>query len=195
MERYIVENINNYTYDFLASKVTKDRIEKASKYRYDVDKMRSLTVEYALNKLIKSEFPDIILPVMLTYDTFGKPSLTNNISNSEIYISLSHAGDYAVAMICDKPCGIDIESTDRNIEKIAKRFFSKEELESITCDDDYFKIWTCKESILKATGKGLAMGIDTFSINNNKCVVNNNTYLCKQIMSPDGYVISYAVLE
>ena len=68
--------------------------------------------------------------------------------------------------------GVDIECADRavgNIDLIIKKLFSEREKEYIKADKNrrFLEIWTKKESIVKATGEGLA-GIsraDTESFN------------------------------
>lgn len=192
MTEYIVENINNYEKDFLLKNVSKARVEKALKCRQEGDIMRSLLVEYALNKLIKSFFPSENTPVELEYDEHGKPSLKHAL-NGCIHISLSHSGDYVAAMISDMPCGIDIEKTDRKIQKISQRFFTADELKTISEDADYLKIWTLKECIAKAVGKGLSLGIDSYSVAGKVCTIDGVSYECHTVEAPEGYALSYVV--
>lgn len=93
----------------------------------------------------------------------GKPYFTNH---PELFFNLSHSGNYAVCIISDKDCGIDIEG-GRNIKlNVAKRFFSEREYLWITDTSDiseqkkrFFRIWTLKEAYAKLTGMGIAKEI------------------------------------
>lgn len=193
---YIIENINEYARPFLEKNVSKERLLKTEKLKHESDILRSLTVEYALNKLLKRHFINMDTPVSIDYDQYGKPFL-NNIPGIPlpIYISLSHSGDYAVAMISDVPCGIDIEKTTRDLKKISKRFFCKDEIETVKTEADLTKIWTLKESIMKADGKGLSLGMNSFSVANTICRVNDMCYECHTVDSPEGYAISYVIAK
>lgn len=183
---YCVLNINDYDKTFLEENVSENRIEKSRKYRFIEDTMRSLCAEYALNVLIKKNCPDYRTPVVIFYDENGKPFIDENIE-----ISLSHSGDFVAAMICDKTCGIDIEKDSRDLSKIAKRFFTKEEYDDTTYS--MLDIWTRKESILKATGKGLILGMDTFSVLGEMCSVQDRVYKLSTIETAEGYSLSYAI--
>ena len=99
---------------------------------------------------------------------WGKPVLKYR---PEICFSLSHSGDYAVCTIGDKPVGNDIECVKEGRLKVADRFFAKEELEWLyTAGEEeertrrMFRIWTMKESFLKAIGRGMSLSLGDFAI-------------------------------
>jgi 4'-phosphopantetheinyl transferase len=56
------------------------------------------------------------------------------------------------------------------MEKIAQRFFTREEAEHMRNSKEsdqviaFLKIWTAKESHIKYTGKGLSQNLSTFSV-------------------------------
>lgn len=97
----------------------------------------------------------------------GKPYLKNR---PDIHFNLTHSGTYAAAAFSDKEVGIDLEYKCHNIEKIAKRFFAKQEAEVITsCMDEkekqtlFLRYWTLKESVLKVTGQGMYLSMQDFA--------------------------------
>jgi len=149
---YEILNINEVNIEEISNMVSAKRLEKASKYKNESDRVRSIAVEYLLNKLILQNNPEAAVPVELSYDEHGKPHTEG------LEISLSHSGDYVAAIISDLPCGIDIErhSKRRDYEKIAKRICTEEELSHISSMKDFYSYWTLKESLLKAVGLGLA---------------------------------------
>lgn len=101
-------------------------------------------------------------PESLTFSTGmnNKPVL-NFQSKSIIDFNISHSGDYILIAIADKPVGIDIEhyNIDSGSQEIMKVVFSKKEMSFITeqahPDKTFYKLWTRKEALLKATAKGL----------------------------------------
>ena len=155
--RYI--NINEFNIDEMQKSVSAKRIERSEKYKFEVDKKRSIAVEYLLNQMIDEFHSEIKTPVELTYDQSGKPHIYSNSMEDVIQISLSHSGDYVACMISDVECGIDIEkhSKKREYEKIATRICTERELSNIHDAKDFYDIWTLKESAIKAVGLGLSM--------------------------------------
>jgi 4'-phosphopantetheinyl transferase len=86
--------------------------------------------------------------------------------------NLSHSGMRAMCAIGTPEVGCDVEQLHAmRMEKVAGRFYTKREqayLSSITDpaerEDAFFRLWTLKESVIKFTGRGMAQGLDTFSI-------------------------------
>lgn len=83
--------------------------------------------------------------------------------------NLSHSGDLAVVAIArDQRIGIDIECADpmADMERLVMRFFAASEaqgwraLASAQRTAGFFRLWTRKEAFMKATGAGLALGLD-----------------------------------
>lgn len=87
-------------------------------------------------------------------DAYNKPVLLN----MPYHISLSHAKDYAAAMISSKnPVGIDIEVMEEKIGRMAPRFLSAEELRFISEKnriEHLYACWGAKEALFKLYGKG-----------------------------------------
>ncbi|MBQ4526836.1 MAG: 4'-phosphopantetheinyl transferase superfamily protein [Clostridia bacterium] len=89
----------------------------------------------------------------------GKPY----IKNSDIHFSLSHSGTFAVCAISDSDVGADIEEITEFNPRLAKRYFNKTEYDHIFSKstpeeqrNEFFRIWTLKESYVKFTGKGIS---------------------------------------
>jgi 4'-phosphopantetheinyl transferase len=101
----------------------------------------------------------------------GKPSLID--APRDLRFSLTHARDMVAVALCDgAEIGVDVEPSNRRAEslKLAERFFAPEEaayLRSLEGDarrEAFFAIWTLKEAVVKATGLGLAGGLNGFAI-------------------------------
>lgn len=91
--------------------------------------------------------------------------------------NFSHSGDYVLCSVHIGPCarepqvGCDIEQMGRADLKIARRFFCPAEYARIAGGEDemqrsmlFYRYWVLKESFMKATREGLALGMDTFEI-------------------------------
>jgi len=95
---------------------------------------------------------------------FGKPY----IIDSALSFNVSHSDSRAlVAMTLDQEVGIDIENWRYldNLEGLVSRNFSNNEqqqwlnIAEQQRESTFFQIWTCKEAFIKATGRGLGMGV------------------------------------
>ncbi len=81
-------------------------------------------------------------------------------------VSIAHSADTIVCAVSGEGAiGIDVElpPRPRDAEKIARRFFSEEEAAWIAKDPDerFLMLWVIKEAWLKATGSGIAGGLDS----------------------------------
>ena len=88
----------------------------------------------------------------------------------ELCYNLSHSGDYVICAVSKFPVGCDIEKIKDAPLKVAKRYFCEKEvsfLEKIPEADrseEFFRLWTIKESFVKMLKTGLAMGLDSFEV-------------------------------
>ena len=102
----------------------------------------------------------------LHYGDKNKPLADN------CYVSISHSGNMVAVCKSDKPIGIDIEKIDydRDIKKIAERFYHGNELEMFRENptaETFFDIWTKKEAYSKISGEGVGEvfnGFDSLSL-------------------------------
>ncbi|HOO84666.1 MAG TPA: 4'-phosphopantetheinyl transferase superfamily protein [Prolixibacteraceae bacterium] len=89
----------------------------------------------------------------IVYAESGKPILQNHSR----HLSISHAKTMVGILLCTNPyAGIDIEPTNRNIEKVAKRFLSEQELsdiETTKLPNSQILYWCAKEAIFKAVNE------------------------------------------
>lgn len=102
----------------------------------------------------------------LHYNDKKKPLADN------CYVSISHSGNLVAVCKSDKPIGVDIEKIDydRDVKKIAERFYHGEELDVFRKNPTpniFFEIWTKKEAYSKIGGEGVGevfKGFDVFSL-------------------------------
>ena len=90
----------------------------------------------------------------------GKPYF----SNAGIHFNLSHTGNAVVAAFSGSAVGIDIESRGRcrDFVGIAHRFFDPSEADAISRshdEDQFLRLWTGKEAMLKLSGEGISGGL------------------------------------
>ncbi len=94
----------------------------------------------------------------------GKPYFYKN----PFYFSVSHSKNLFAVAFSKKPLGIDLQDhRNCNQNKIANRYFHKDELLSFKNGEDFFKIWTAKESHVKFLGTGIDKNFSKFSVFDN----------------------------
>ncbi|MEI8387869.1 MAG: 4'-phosphopantetheinyl transferase superfamily protein [Verrucomicrobiota bacterium] len=100
-----------------------------------------------------------IPPGELVWETAadGKPYF----ANVGIHFNLSHTGGTVVAAFSGSAVGIDIEPRGRcrDFAGIANRFFHPAEAAAIKDEEQFLRIWTGKEAMLKLSGEGISGGL------------------------------------
>ena len=137
-----IYNINNLIIDFKDIPFIDNKdIDYAMKYKQIIDQKQQIISRYFKNKYIKN-----------WYINENKKPLSN-----DIYFNISHSHDYVILAISNKyNIGIDIElKNDKREDRLKNFICNKEELDFIKENDDFYKIWTSKESLLKCVGTGL----------------------------------------
>jgi len=76
------------------------------------------------------------------------------------YVSISHSGDRAVAIVSERRVGVDVEQIVEKPESLLRFVLHEDELPHIhslpvSANDRLFLCWTLKEAVLKAIGTGL----------------------------------------
>jgi len=137
--------------------VTDSRKESIRAYVRDADKARCL-----VSGLLLREICGIMDDSQLVYGENGKPYL----KNSRMYFNISHSDDYVVLAISNREIGVDIEKITPFDERVAFRCFTQQELEMVHegGNEAFFRLWTAKESVMKASGLGFSLPPETFSV-------------------------------
>jgi len=149
-----------------------DERVRADRYRVEPARRRFVLAR----TLLRCELAGIVgigpSEVGFEVGSHGKPRLAKPDLQTPPHFNLSHSGELVVLAIAETEVGADVESIRPvpNAEKLAHRFFSPAErlavfsLDGGARDRAFLRIWTQKESYLKATGLGVAMplrGVET----------------------------------
>ena len=152
-------------YSKLSEKMTQARRDAADRLRFAKDRRLSVgaysLLRYALIRAgEKGTFP-------IETGECGKPYFPDR---PDICFNLSHSGDVALCALSDTDVGCDVEAQRRPPLSVAKRYFSSSEkdyLASARTDEEraerFFRVWTLKESVMKATGLGFSLAPSSFS--------------------------------
>ena len=138
------------------------------------DGLRDLGLYNYINKIVEDEN--------------GKPYIPDN----PIYFSISHSGTKAMVVFSGNEVGCDIQLMKKNSVSLAERYFTEEEHNEIKNSDDpvktFFKLWTLKECYMKASGRGLSLGLKNID-------VYNKDYISKSYVVDNDYMVSYVARD
>ena len=76
-----------------------------------------------------------------------------HIRNSDKFVSISHTKDIIAMIIATYPCGIDIESSERDTSKIKHKFLNVDDFTSGESNENLIRNWCSKEVLFKINGK------------------------------------------
>lgn len=150
-------DMNNFEHLFeeCVSILPEKRRSKAEKLYNKNDAILSATAGLMMKKVLGITKDD-----MLGYGEHGKPYLKNGP-----FFSISHSRRYSVLAVSENEVGIDIEMHETINEQIAKRCFTEEEQEFAKKSTENFqRIWTSKEAVLKYLGTGFSYSPKNFSV-------------------------------
>ena len=125
------------------------RRRKVGSYDAQADRLLSLGVGLLADHLLRSRG---ISPSRLSFAADGRPV----IAGADAFLSLSHAGSFAMAGLSSLPIGVDVEEHQPRQLMIAAHFFTPDERDCLARARDetecFFRLWSRKECMLKRDG-------------------------------------------
>lgn len=140
---------------------------KAARFRFLLNKKNHIISRGILRTLLGSYVAQSPSDLNFTTGEHGKLELRRDSRGAAIHFNLSHSGDVALyAITCDCPIGVDVEYIRPipHYERIVLEYFSQSEADVLIGlpvkrqAGRFFNLWTRKEALLKAMGKGLGNG-------------------------------------
>ena len=138
--------------------------------------------------LLAQNLPDKTLLGKIDFEEKGKPF----IPNSNVCFNISNTKGIVVLVIHNRPVGVDIERLRTPRENIFSRVFCTEEINSIDCAEEFTRLWTRKEAVVKLFGGGISMGLNSFSVLKDKVEAFGKIVEIKPVLI-DGFVCHLAI--
>jgi 4'-phosphopantetheinyl transferase len=153
-----------------ANPLSADEVARANRFVRAQDRTSFILTRAALRHLLGQAVG--VPPGELAFSSgaYGKPFLTGS---RNIQFNVSHSGSLAlVGISAERPIGVDIELMREKVDELAlaRDFFCEREhryLATLAGDaqlEAFYKIWTCKEAVLKAFGVGISTYLKDFSV-------------------------------
>ena len=186
----LVSDPPGYIRDMLST----EDLQRAARFRHIESQRRFLLCRAWLRRLLAAYTTLPLREIQFQLNPYGKPELTGQ----RVRFNLAHSEKMAaIAFSLDHPVGVDIEFT-RNVhdlDGIASRFFSRTENAILArCNADeketaFFRTWSCKESVIKADGRGLSLSTGEVEVLAGPVTV---TELC-QVKAENGQNMTWAL--
>jgi 4'-phosphopantetheinyl transferase len=194
-----------------------DEIEQGryDAYRQELDKRRFLTGRVLAKSLAAERLGTTAAEIKFdsACDDCGKPHGRPRVPGADLMLSISHSGELiGVAATDGTPVGLDVETVKRRADasliEYALSPAERDALKGLTDDERataFFTYWTRKEAVMKATGKGLKIPLQsiTFSPYNELAVLVESgdpvldpaSTRLTDLKAADGYRAAVAVLS
>lgn len=154
----------------LRQTLSEDERAKADRFRFERDQRRCVLRRAALRRILADYLGTRPEQIEFAYGRQGKPELAVPFSSSGYQFNLSFSGELALCAVGRWPLGIDLEQ-ERLVENaalVAKHFFTAGEIALQSAAENpnqvFLRHWTRKEALIKATGSGLAVPLNTFDV-------------------------------
>ncbi|MDO7208363.1 4'-phosphopantetheinyl transferase superfamily protein [Acinetobacter nosocomialis] len=124
-------------------------------------------IQHIKNNLLAQKLNVTPTDLIFAKHEYGKPYLLNH----KLHFNHSHSQQYYVLALSErvKDIGIDVEELDRKVrlDSLAQHAFHPDEYatwQNLEQDREYwFKVWTTKEAVLKASGLGIRLDLNTLN--------------------------------
>ncbi|WP_374964209.1 4'-phosphopantetheinyl transferase family protein [Lysinibacillus sp. RS5] len=151
-----------------------------------------------LGKVLFTEMGIKLDDCKIAKNEYGKPYIKNY---KGIYYNISHSNDIIVlAFSTCGPVGIDVELLKTDYLDVMNEVFTLQEINWInSCNEEqrlerFFIVWTRKEAVIKAIGKGFSFPVKNFSVSRDQVngqVIKDLKY--STFFLEKDYVLSIAV--
>jgi len=195
-----INKISDSEYHYYLSLCTNERRDFLNLCKSEKYKKQSLAAEMLAKKAISELYGIEPEGITILKNKNGKPFLdcSQNRLLEDVHFNISHSGDMAACVVSKGQTGIDIEKIRSVNMKTTKKFCTQAEKEYITDAEDeneknirFLKIWTLKESYLKAIGTGIAGELKEIEFYIEESVKSSNDkYEFKLVDSIDEYIIA-----
>lgn len=148
-------------YPEIMTGLQEERQEKILRCKQERNRKQSLAAGLLLCKVLERYN---VSQEQITVGENGKPQAPG------IHFNLSHSDEMVICAVGEKAVGCDVEKIKTMPEKVAERFFCESEkkhlggFEAEQLEQEFFRLWTMKESYMKMTGEGMKLPLSQFEI-------------------------------
>jgi 4'-phosphopantetheinyl transferase len=163
-------DVTPHRLEHLASYLSADEHERASRFRFQRDRDRFVSGRGQLRELLGRYLGKPPRKLRFRYSSYGKPALDDS---HELRFNVSHSRHRALyAFGLGAEIGVDVEllRPEAMDGRVAERFFAPREVEALRQLPATLQVlgfltcWTRKEAFIKARGEGLSLPLQDFEV-------------------------------
>jgi 4'-phosphopantetheinyl transferase len=145
---------------------------RAEQFRIEPARRNYIVAHAALRQILAGCLHCDAAELSFHFGPHGKPALGGD-HVGRLHFNLTHSADRALVAVCpESAVGVDVERVRPlpDAMSIARRFFTAAEVEALEQFPPaerhaaFFRLWTRKESLAKATGDGIAESLARFEV-------------------------------
>lgn len=153
-----------------------ERLQVGRMAREDLRRRRRLTLSW-LRRTLGERLGIAPEDVPLETGPHGKPFLADasGSPSTRLHFNLTHTDEHAWLALGEVPLGLDLESHGRvrsmDLDPIRRRFYAPAEQAALGRASgragqelEFLRIWTRKEALIKAVGRGLHCPLESFAV-------------------------------
>jgi 4'-phosphopantetheinyl transferase len=196
-----IHNLAMHT-DFFNSLLSDDENLRAKQFVFAADQQRYIIGRGFMRYLLAHYLQLPAQDLQFSYNVYGKPEIINhenlhfNLSNTKTFLLIGLGQQQSI--------GVDIECVREELDmlSLAQRFFTSQEqqklLELPQAEKQamFYSIWTRKEAVLKALGKGLSYPLDQLDVlSGDSCCLtteNNQTFFIRSMPIASNHYAAFA---
>lgn len=152
-------------YKKLYTRLDEARRCKAEQFLFEKDRRLSVGAGALLLYALKQEHVD---DFSIGVQQYGKPYV---VGRENLHFNLSHSGTKVMCALADREVGCDVEKLDVFDDELAAFVMTRQELDYIYSPkrdvgqrEMFFRLWTLKESYMKAIGQGILLDPKSFGM-------------------------------
>jgi len=154
------------SFEYLFPCLSPERRGLIGRFVHREDALRALTGDWLSRRILSKRLQVPLQTLQFDYDSYGKPHLPSG----RMHFNVSHSGEWVAAAVGTGESGVDIEQVKPIDLDVALSVFSPREREILFSLseherlDYFYRLWTLKESLIKAVGKGFSMTLTDYTI-------------------------------
>jgi 4'-phosphopantetheinyl transferase len=143
-------------------------IARMARYAQQADRVRFAVARSVLRGILGAHLGRDPAHLQFEVGKYGRPSLAKH---PEWSFNVSHSGARVlVALSAVRAVGVDIEAIDSSLDwrALLDLVCAPGEARRIGTVRDFYRCWTAKEALLKATGAGIGEGLKSIDVTNSQ---------------------------
>ena len=172
-----------------------NELARATKYSQKADRARFITTAATLRVLLGRYLNTAAGHINIARDANNKPYLP---AFPQLHFNIAHSGQYILMAFSGSAVGVDLEEVKslQNFKDVMQDQFSNEESIFVNRSNNplssFYKLWTRKEALLKASGNGVLTNFATIPSLDGKhptlpTLTNNNWWVSSFVVNDEYY--------